>query len=968
MNKTTRLSRATKIINPILLLAILIVAQVSISTLYVHAQGLSTAILDDFNRADGSVGTNWSGTTSGYSTASNRLDVGSGSTIFWGTQFGSDQEVFVTLTAIDPNGSEQDLLLKSQSATTWSNGVIEVWYDVVNKRVQVWTYSGAQGWVQRGADISVTMVNGDRFGARAKPDGIVEVYQNGTLLASRDTSGWTYSANNGYIGFWFINSSNAILDDFGGGTVAAGSTSTSTATQPPLPSSTLTPTSISTLTPVVTSSPTFTPTRTSTATSTSTNTRTFTPTYTPTFTPVGASTSTFTSTPTRTLIPASTSTNTPTFTPTYTPVRTATNILTGVFPSTGILDNFNRSNGSLGPNWGGATSGYSIVTNYLDVGKSGGSVLWTTRFGTDQEVFVTLTTVDPNGSEQDLLLKSQSATTWSNGVIKVLYNAPKKSVQVWTYSSAQGWVQRGTSISVTFANGDRFGARARTNGIVEIYRNSSLIGSLDASGWTYTANNGYIGFWFISSRSSNFDDFGGGMTAAPAATNTPLTPTPTTLVTTTSTRTPTLVLTNTPTMVPTSSLTPVFTATKTPTNIPTNIPTSTSTPSSIPTFFFPVGTGGSDVIPHQIVRTHTDHLYLFTNVQSSSVLRVYRTTGTGLPTGASAFAAPIQITESSLPIGVDAVYDGSNIIHMLTNLQNGQVKDYPFDVTTNTFKAPIILATDGGNTGGLGMYVGTGGLAGMVDLSGNLQIAYWTTGNHILQRTYSYNSTTNTLTPAGNFIQVDTAGSANHPVVAVSPFDNSLTVAWVSQADNPPTIRTRTRASDGTWGIIQSASTASVWTSATDGINIDQGPSLIIDSAGTKHLTYMQSYEASVGNYGRIHYVRDTGSGWVDQALNAFTHDPVLAINSAGEMYIIGHGHPANVSCTSMYDMCVIKKNTNGTWGDPQLFAAHTGTNSFDSSASVKWSAVGFNRPETIEFVFFMIPYANPTLYYGRLP
>jgi hypothetical protein len=36
------------------------------------------------------------------------------------------------------------------------------------------------------------------------------------------------------------------------------------------------------------------------------------------------------------------------------------------------------------------------------------------------------------------------------------------SGQVWTYTSSQGWVQRGADISVTFANGDVFGYRAET--------------------------------------------------------------------------------------------------------------------------------------------------------------------------------------------------------------------------------------------------------------------------------------------------------------------------------------------------------------------------------------------------------------------------------------------------------------------------------------------------------------------------
>jgi hypothetical protein len=67
------------------------------------------------------------------------MDVNAGGAIFWTTQFGNDQEAFVTITTVDGAGSEHDLLLKSQSRTTWTSGAIEVQYDVIGKRVQVQT-------------------------------------------------------------------------------------------------------------------------------------------------------------------------------------------------------------------------------------------------------------------------------------------------------------------------------------------------------------------------------------------------------------------------------------------------------------------------------------------------------------------------------------------------------------------------------------------------------------------------------------------------------------------------------------------------------------------------------------------------------------------------------------------------------------------------------------------------------------
>lgn len=423
-------------------------------------------------------------------------------------------------------------------------------------------------------------------------------------------------------------------------------------------------------------------------------------------------------------------------------------------------------------------------------------------------------------------------------------------------------------------------------------------------------------------------------------------------------------ITNSPT--PTSNA-PTATSTASATSTSTDIPTPTNTTSApVGSAVFAVGPGGADVIPHQIVRTASNFLYLFSSQDSSSLLRVYRTNNAGFPNSASDFAAPITVNESSSLLSVDAVYNGGTIIHVLINLRNGEIKDYPFDTSTNTFKPAITLATDGGSVSG-SPYVGTSGISGMMEPGGILHVGYWTNSNHILHRSYTYNSGSNTLTPSGGFTQVDTAGSANHPSLAISPANNSLTVAWISQAVSPPVILTRARQSNGTWGSIETASTSPVWTSSSNGLNIDQGPSLIIDSSGTKHMVYIQEFDSSVGDYGRIHYTSNSGSGWVDQPLAAFTHDPAVAINSSGQIYIIGHGHPLNATCTSMDDICTIRKN-GASWNNPVLFASPPGSFSFDASPSVKWSVVGFNRADIIEFVFFMTPYESPTLYYGRFP
>jgi hypothetical protein len=180
----------------------------------------STGVVDNFNRPDGAIGGQWSGATTGYRIVSNRLDVGVSEDIYWNAGlFGADQEAFITLSAIDPNGYELGLILKAQSIGSVGAGLLDVLYDPIGRGVQIWTYQVPQGWIQRGATIPITFVNGDQFGARVRSNGQVEVYRNGALVATRDVSAWPFYAGGGGIGLWMLNASNAVLDDFGGGTV-----------------------------------------------------------------------------------------------------------------------------------------------------------------------------------------------------------------------------------------------------------------------------------------------------------------------------------------------------------------------------------------------------------------------------------------------------------------------------------------------------------------------------------------------------------------------------------------------------------------------------------------------------------------------------------------------------------------------------------------------------------------------------
>jgi RHS repeat-associated protein len=426
-----------------------------------------STVLDDFNRANGSIGSNWSGSTGGYSINANRLDADTGNNyIYWNpTSFGPDQEACLTLTTIDTAAYNFDLLLKSQSSSTWSAGLIDVTYLPAYNVVQVWTYApGGQSWVQHGADIPVTFANGDRFGAKAKADGTVEVYKNSTLVGSRSVATWTLhtSTLGGYLGLVFFNASNMLADDFAGGNVGG-------------------PTATPTNTPA---GPTNTPTRTPTNTPAGpTNTPT------PTNTPVGP-----TNTPTRTPTPS----NTPTNTPPPTPTNTSSGCPTS--------DDFNRANSTnLGANWTERAGDLEINSNLLrNVGTAADNLA--TLCGTYTNVLVSSQVQIASGT--GTVSVGARLGGYSGGVPAQGYTAEIESngtVNLWRVDN---FTLLGSYTISGFSLGTWYTLALRANGSsisVEVNGNT-VIGPVTDSAFT-SGNAGVWSYAPTSAGSHRFDNF-----------------------------------------------------------------------------------------------------------------------------------------------------------------------------------------------------------------------------------------------------------------------------------------------------------------------------------------------------------------------------------------------------------------------------------------------------------------------------
>jgi hypothetical protein len=159
------------------------------------------------------LGGEWAGEVDGYYSDGERLRVAGGGAIFWVAPFAANQEVFVTLAAIDAAGNEVGLILRSPSHHAFGLGALEVAYAPRRAVVEVWGHDGTR-LLRMGDDIPAVLQPGDQFGARLQ-GGMLTIYINGAAVAALPVD----AGSGGYVGLATDGATGTQLEDFGGGSL-----------------------------------------------------------------------------------------------------------------------------------------------------------------------------------------------------------------------------------------------------------------------------------------------------------------------------------------------------------------------------------------------------------------------------------------------------------------------------------------------------------------------------------------------------------------------------------------------------------------------------------------------------------------------------------------------------------------------------------------------------------------------------
>jgi beta-glucosidase len=177
------------------------------------------------------------------------------------------------------------------------------------------------------------------------------------------------------------------------------------------------------------------------------------------------------------------------------------------FPTTKVLDQFERDDGAVGANWVGTVDEYEIKDKALHhLTSAAPTLLWSTKFATQQEAFAKIVDFGDMAKEINLVLLAQDPESGCD-YIELIYKPVIQELAV-DYCFSGEWRNAGT-FAMTLEKGDELGARIAADRRLLAYVNRKLATTFDISAYPMV-DGGYIGVNSYENESATWDDFGGG--------------------------------------------------------------------------------------------------------------------------------------------------------------------------------------------------------------------------------------------------------------------------------------------------------------------------------------------------------------------------------------------------------------------------------------------------------------------------
>lgn len=196
----------------------------------------TTAVLDNFNRANGGLGANWSddplnANPSAFQIDTNVVKSPTYSEAWWNpATYGPGVECFATVAARGANtyGAYVGVLRDPNTASSTADGYQVGLIFGATDKFEVYRYDNAASTLIASADLPAQVVAGDKIGIEVTSTGTVRshLYRAGawSQITSTADGTYTFSTGNAVLEMAIFDGTFAArLDDFGGGTVVAAS-------------------------------------------------------------------------------------------------------------------------------------------------------------------------------------------------------------------------------------------------------------------------------------------------------------------------------------------------------------------------------------------------------------------------------------------------------------------------------------------------------------------------------------------------------------------------------------------------------------------------------------------------------------------------------------------------------------------------------------------------------------------------